>query len=128
MGIRRLQRSIAKSNYEYLKKKESLSILEQKANLFRNGITEKDLKEEFTRGYGAGWEDGRSNLYKTLIACICLVMDEKGVDRDEIINFLREVDGRVALSVDEKDESDEVIDRMGIELQFHRAIDRIEEV
>ena len=128
MGTRSIRRNIAKNQYRYLKSKESMSLVAQKAEIFRNGITEKDLADEFRKGYGAGWEDGRERLYKSVLACICLVMGEDGKDSDEIINFLRIVDNRVMVSIDEKEDIDEVFKNIGIELHFKNAVDRIERV
>ena len=128
MGVRSIRRNIAKNKYEYLKTKESMSMIDQKAEIFRNGITEKDLAEEFRKGYGAGWEDGREILYKSVLACICLVMDEDGYDDDDIINFLHMVDNRVIVSIDEKEDLDEVFEKLGVELHFKNAVDRIERV
>ena len=126
MGVRSIQRSIVKNKYSYLKSKEQMRLIDQKAEIFRNGVTEKDLAEEFKRGYGAGWSDGRDKLYKTILASICLVMDEDGYDSDDIIAFLRMVDNRVIISIDEKEDLDEVFERIGVELRFKNAVGRIE--
>lgn len=124
--LRSIRRNIVKNDYAYLKDKENMSLIAQKAEVFRNGITAKDLKEEFQKGYGAGWEDGRERLYKTVLASICLVMDDRGVGSDEIIEFLHAVDNRVIISIDESEDIDEVFDRIGVELHFNRAMDRVE--
>ena len=128
MGVRSIQRNIAKNKYEYLKNKEKMTLIEQKFDLFRNGITEKDLRSEFERGYGAGWVDGRERLYKGLIAAISMVYGDIEKDTDKVIEFLRKVDERVTLSIDEKDDIDEVLEKLGIELHFKNALNRIEEV
>lgn len=125
MGLRSIQRNIAKNKYEYLRDKEKLSLAMQKAEIFRNGITAKDLEDEFKRGYGAGWVDGRERLYKCVLASMCLVMDDDGKTDDEVIDFLHKVDERVILSIDEKEDIEEVFDRMGIELRFKNVLDRI---
>ena len=128
MGVRSIQRNIAKNKYAYLKDKEKLDIIFQKAEIFRNGITAEDLEKEFKKGYGAGWNDGREKLYKSVLACICLVMNEDGYSDDDIIDFLHMIDNRVLVSIDEKDELDEVFERLGIELRFTNAVDRIERI
>lgn len=127
MGVRSIRRNIAKNKYEYLKSKESMSMIDQKAEIFRNGITEKDLADEFRKGYGAGWSDGREKLYKEVFAAICLVMGEE-YERDDIIAFLHDVDNRTQVSIDANEDLDEVLERYGIQLNFRNALDRIEEV
>jgi len=124
---RKIQRNIAKNNYAYLKDKEKMDIVAQKAEIFRNGITADDLKREFQKGYGAGWSDGREKLYKEVFAAICLVMGEE-YDSDDIIDFLHEVDNRTQVSIDANEDLDEVLERYGIKLNFRNALDRIEEV
>ena len=127
MGVRSIRRNIAKNNYAYLKDKERMNIAAQKAEMFRNGITAQDLKEEFGKGYGAGWSDGRERLYKEVFAAICLVMGEE-YERDDIIAFLHDVDNRTQVSIDANEDLDEVLERYGIQLNFRNALDRIEEV
>lgn len=125
MGLRSIQRNIKKNNYSYLKDKEKMSVVAQKAEIFRNGITEKDLKEEFQKGYGAGWSDGRERLYKEVFAAICLVMEED-FDNDVIIDLLHAVDSRVKLSIDVNEDLDEVLERVGVELHFKNVIGGVE--
>jgi len=124
-GVRSIKRNITKNKYAYLKDKEKLSIINQKAEIFRNGITDKDLKEEFQRGYGAGWSDGRERLYKEVFAAICLVMEED-FENDVIIDLLHAIDQRVQISIDVQEDLDEVFDRIGVKLNFKNTIDRVE--
>ena len=128
MGVARsLKRNIAKNKYAYLKDMEKMDIIDQKVQIFRNGITADDLAREFKKGYGAGWSDGREQLYKEVFAAICLVMGEEK-DNDEIIDFLHDVDNRTQISIDANEDLDEVLNRYGIELHFKNAMDRIERV
>ena len=102
MSVRSIKRNIAKNKYAYLKDKEKMDILVQKAELFRNGVTETDLAREFKKGYSAGWSDGRERLYKEVFAAVCLVMGEDK-DNEEIAEFLHAVDDRIKISIDADD-------------------------
>lgn len=104
-----------------------MKILDQKADLFRNGITAQDLAKEFKRGYSAGWSDGREQLYKEVFAAICLVMGED-FENDVIVDFLHAVDNRTQVSIDANEDLDEVLNKYGIALHFKNAIDRVERV
>ena len=127
MGVRSIKRNMAKNKYAYLKDKEKLNIINQKAEIFRNGITEKDIKEEFHRGFGAGWKEGRERLYKEVFSSICLVMAEDH-SSEEIVDFLKAIDRRTQISIDANEDLDEVFERIGVQLDFKDDIDMVKEV
>ena len=127
MGVRSIKRNIAKSKYAYLKDKEWMNIIDQKAEMFRNGITAQDLKEEFNKGFGAGWRDGRERLYKEVFSAICLVMADD-YNSEDIVKFLKAVDRRTQISIDANEDLDEVFERIGVQLDFKDDIEMVKGV
>ena len=124
MSVRSIKRNIAKNKYAYLKDKEKMNLVFQKAEVFRNGITAENLKKEFQRGFSAGWTDGRERLYKEVFAAVCLVMQDTH-SMEEIADFLYAVDARTQISIDADEDLDEVLEKVGINLSFKDDTERV---
>ena len=126
---RAIARNIAKNKYAYLKDKEKMSLVLQKAEIFRNGITEVDLEKEFGKGYQAGWNDCSECVLKTTYAAVCSVLGEfYGDDEhaDEIIDFIQQVDRKVIVTIADEEAVQDVFDKYGVLLNFKNEFERVE--
>lgn len=108
-----------------------LTAEQKKAQLFKNGITAEDLKQEFKAGYEAGFQDASSTTLKTVYASVILALR-----RDPKLRFgkrrcrrvLREVDRIVLEQLSSQDAIDAAFQEVGLYLDFHDALDPIKEV
>ena len=60
-------------------------------------------------------------------ACVLELLDA-GNSREEALSFIKAVDNRVLVSIDEKEDITEVFNRTGIWLELKEDFDRIREV
>lgn len=101
----------------------------QVMSLQRNGIQEKDLDSAYKDGYENGYKYAATGFFKLMYAAIAKEMHESGKDSDEIIEFLRNVDHRVAVMFDADEEIEEVFATVGVRLNVDQnAVDRVETV
>jgi len=99
----------------------------QVMSLQRNGIQEKDLDAAYKDGYENGYTYAATGFFKLMYAAIAKELHESGNGNDEIIDFLHNVDHRVAVMFDADEEIDEVFTTVGIRLNVDKnAIDRVE--
>lgn len=94
-----------------------------------NGITVQDLDEQYKNGYEQGYKYASTSFFKVMYAAIAKELHEAGNSVEEIVNFLHQVDHRVAVMFDADEEIDEVFDLIGVRLNIYdNSIDRISEV
>ena len=101
---------------------------EQVQRLVRNGITQKDLDEEYDKGHLAGFKSGTDKALRTIYAGVVLCMLEEGNTKEEAIHFLRELDNRVITSIDAGEDIEEVFEKTGVYLMLKEDVDRVREV
>lgn len=107
---------------------KSLTKQERMDALVKNGITIKDLEQNYTDGYNAGFKDACPSTFKTIYAAICLALNEKhGFGRKRCMDVLQEVDRIVIEYLTSMEAIDEVYKRMGLYLDFDEGIERIKE-
>lgn len=107
-----------------------LTLEEREEQLFKNGITIKDLEQEFKNGFESGYEQGSHGVMETCYAAFCLALREvAGFDKNKILEVLYSADGHVARTLTSLEIRDQVLDEVGIELHFKEAFteDRITE-
>lgn len=108
-----------------------MALSEQKKleRLFQNGITAKDLEEEYHNGFNKGYSLGRDNTLKMCYAALTLALKEATqLDRDGIINILRLTDSKITYALENEELMDEVFRDLGIVMQFDAVLDsRVQE-
>lgn len=91
--------------------------------LYKNGITDKELKEEWHKGSDAG----RDFAIKTCYAAVCKAAKDVCYGTpEEIFEFLQAMDYHVCNTLSSKEAIDSVLEEMGITIRFSEPFDRIE--
>lgn len=86
------------------------------AGLYRNGITDKDLKAEFEKGANAG----RCATIKTCYAAAALAAKgDLELDRAGVNAFIKAIDDYVCNTLSSEEIIDRVLEECGIRLDFH---------
>lgn len=74
-----------------------MTLEQQKEQLFKNGITIKDLEQEFKNGFEAGFHGGSVGIMETCFASFCLALqDVCGYDKEHILPILQRADEHIA--------------------------------
>ena len=92
--------------------------------LMKNGITVKDLENEWHKGHDAG----RETAIKTCYAAVCLAAKEAfDFDPQSAYKLLCVMDDHVCNTLSSIEAIDKVLDEMGINIRFREPFDRIEQ-
>lgn len=126
MGLNRQMRR--KQEREQVREWRQKGQMGKAVSMMRNGITQKNLDDEWDSGHRVGFELGANKAIKTIYAAVVLELLDNGNSRDEALSFLKAVDSRVMVSIDEKEDITEVFDRTGIWLELKNDFDRVREV
>ena len=130
---RRKERLMQRENTEAQRRAEMIIAREKVKNakvakIEQNGITIADLEMEYEKGYSAGFNTAAEPMYRTMMAAICLALQEKhGFGKKRIKEVLAAVDEKVLYSLSSTELVDEVFDRIGLQLLFSEPFDRIQE-
>ena len=123
MRAQRHQAKPKKPEYKSMTKEERMDAL------CKNGITVKDLEQEFEKGYNAGFAEACPATFETIYAAVCLVLNEKHkFGRKRCMDVLNAIDQCVIESLTSKEAIDAVYERMGLIINFESPFDRIEEM
>jgi len=99
---------------------------ELRLKFFRNGITEKDVQKAYEQGAKEGRRFAEDFAFHTIYAAFLITMiDQHGMDADEAVDLLLEIDHQVVLCVEDTDLVDEAYKKTGIELDWTDAIERV---
>jgi hypothetical protein len=99
---------------------------ELRLKFFRNGITEKDVQKAYEDGMKEGRKFAEDFSFHAIYAAFLITMiDKHGMDADEAIDLLVEIDRQTVLCVEDSELADEAYKKTGIELNWESAIDRI---
>lgn len=101
---------------------------QRKAQLFKNGITDKDVEKAYRQGYEAGFSDASPAIVKTLYAAVILALR-----RDPKLRFGRKRCQRVLCAVDSlimeymtsQEAIDAAFDEIGLLIDFKEPFDRV---
>ena len=105
----------------------SYSKQEAMANLVKNGITPKDLEEEFNNGRRVGFQEAALPIVKGCYAGICLALHEEfGFGTERCYRALKAVDEKVTWAIGHDELVEEVLEKVGIELHLDEAVERVE--
>lgn len=99
---------------------------ELKLKFYRNGITEKDVQKAYEQGAADGRKFAEDFAFHTIYAAFLITMiDKHGMDADEAVDLLIEMDKQTVLCVEDSELVDEAYEKTGIELDWTDAIERI---
>lgn len=99
---------------------------ELRLKFFRNGITEKDVQKAYEKGAQEGRKFAEDFAFHTIYAAFLITMiDKHGMDADEAVDLLVEIDRQTVLCVEDTDLVEEAYEKTGIELSWTDAIERI---
>lgn len=115
----------------YFKNKVRLEEIRQKKaqELQRNGITVKDLEENYDKGFHEGFKKAAEPIVRGCYAGVCLALNELyGFGHKRCADVLNALDNHITMSLTTSELIDEVWERMGLKIEFKEAFDRIQEV
>lgn len=118
MANRKDRRAAQKATPAYLRKSPEAI----KRRLIQNGITAKDLEEEYQRGY----DNGAEAYIKASYAAVCLALaDLHGFGHKRCKAVLNAMDQHILYTLTSAEIIEEVWQRMGLRLVFKEAFDRV---
>ena len=97
--------------------------------LVKNGITIKDLEENYNKGYEAGFAVASGPVIKTCYAAVCLALNElHGFGMKRCKDVLNLVDEKILFSITSMETIEEVWQKIGLQIDFNEVVsDRITE-
>ena len=97
--------------------------------LVKNGITIKDLEENYNKGYEAGFSVASGPVIKTCYAAVCLALNElHGFGMKRCKDVLNLVDEKILFSLASMEAIEEVWQKIGLQIDFNEVVsDRITE-
>ena len=96
--------------------------------LAQNGITSEYADSEYQRGIKDGFRQGANRALKVVYAACVMELLDAGNSKEEALSFLKAVDNRALVSIDEKEDIEEVFNRTGVRLELKEDFDRVQEV
>jgi hypothetical protein len=105
----------------------ALTPVEQlRAQFYRNGITEADVQKAYEQGTQEGRRFAEDFAFHTIYAAFLITMiDGHGMDADEAVDLLIEIDKQTVLCVEDTDLVDEAYEKTGVQLNWEDAVERI---
>ena len=97
--------------------------------LVKNGITIKDLEENYNKGYEAGFAVASGPVIKTCYAAVCLALNElHGFGMKRCKDVLNLVDEKILFSLTSMETIEEVWQKIDLQIDFNEVVsDRITE-
>lgn len=125
MSNRAMRRQMARNNRQTL---EQMSRDAKKAALIRNGITVKDLEDNYNKGWEEGFSQGTMTTGSVVYAAIGIALhDLFGFGHKRILRTMQAVDKHVCEDISSIDTANELLEKTGIRLNFGEPFDRVEE-
>ena len=94
--------------------------------LIQNGITIKDLNNEFERGREYGFKEATLHIIKCSYAGIILALQEEfGFDEEQCFRAIQAVDNKTIWALNYSELADEVLEKTGLELNLDEPFNRI---
>lgn len=115
----------------YFRDKVRLEEIRKKkmAELQRNGITLKDLEENYDNGFREGFKKAAEPIVRGCYAGVCLALNDLyGFGHKRCADVLNALDNHITMSLTTSELIDEVWERMGLKIEFKEVFDRIKEV
>lgn len=124
---REIRRQKARENRNTLAEIRLTPEDELRLKFFRNGITEKDVQTAYEKGTEEGRKFAEDFAFHTIYAAFLITMiDKHGMDADEAVDLLIEMDHQVIVCVEDSELVDEAYEKTGVELRWEDAVGRIE--
>lgn len=97
------------------------------AGLIQNGITQKDLEDEYEKGRQAGFKQAAEPIIKCCYAGIILALhDEFGFGENRAYRAIKAVDEKIIWALNHSELCDEVLEKTGLELMLDELFDRVQ--
>jgi hypothetical protein len=116
------------SKYFQFKVREDEVRKKKQAELERNGITIKELEQNWQKGFDEGFAAASGQIVKGIYAGICLTLKQlHNFDGDMCADVLCELDNRIVTQLSSEEEIQEVWDQLNLEINFAEPFNRIQE-
>ena len=97
------------------------------AGLVQNGITPKDLEDEFQRGRETGFKEAAEPIIKSCYAGICIALhDEFGFGRNRCYRAIKAVDEKIICALNHQELVEETLEKTGLILQLDEPFERVQ--
>lgn len=97
------------------------------ARLVQNGITPKDLEEEFQRGREIGFKEEAEPIIKSCYAGICIALhDEFGFGENRCFRAIKAVDEKIIWALNHQELVEETLKKTGLTLQLDEPFERVQ--
>ena len=122
-----MARQIKRNNNKMLTKQyNGMTKDEVILSFMRNGITQKDLTENYNNGYQDGAIKEGQNIVQAIYASIVRTMIEAGNSHEEVLTFLTDVDNRFMLSFSGEEDCEQVLNDFGFRIRFRDTLERVQ--
>lgn len=123
MKAQKRQQKTPKPKYLSMTKEQCMDAL------CKNGITPKDLKSEYDKGFEAGFMAGGNPVLKTCYAAMCLALNDLyGFGHKRCLDVLRAAEEHILETLSSQEAIEEVYNRMKLKIDFKDPFDRIVEL
>ena len=96
--------------------------------LSQQGISPRDLKEEYDKGYEDGFKAAAEPIIKGCYAAVCLALKElHGFGHEQCMAVLRHIDDQLIYTMDGQELAERVLDEMGLEIVMDEPLGRVQE-
>ena len=97
------------------------------AGLVQNGITPKDLEEEFQRGREIGFKEAAEPIIKSCYAGICIALhDEFGFGESRCFRAIMAVDKKIIWALNHQELVEETLEKTGLTLNLDEPFERVQ--
>lgn len=125
-SARELRRQKQRADRKLLMEIPLTPVEQMRANFFRNGITEADVQKAYEEGTRDGRKFAEDFAFHTIYAAFLITMiDGHGMDADQAVDMLTEIDKQVVLCVEDAELVEEAYRKTGVELNWDDALERI---
>lgn len=106
-------------------RRRQAKIEQKQAQLFKNGITNKDLEAEYVRGYKAGLNDKAWNIIRAYYSATLIALhDEYGFGQERCLRALRAVETNLIKHLTNLELIEEAEKKLKIEINVEEGIER----
>ncbi len=124
------RRAKAKATPAYRRGASAEELIKQ---MSRNGITPQQYddwgREQYQKGFNEGYTQSSEETAKMVYAAFCLAAKEVfGFGRKRCFDLLVKADEHVTYHLHSKDAIEEVLQQIGLTIDFREPIDRVREV
>ena len=123
---REIRRAKARADRKALMEMPLTPVEQLRAQFYRNGITEADVQKAYEQGTQEGRKFAEDFAFHTIYAAFLITMiDKHGMDMDEAVDLLIEIDKQTVICVADTDLVEEAYEKTGVQLNWEDAVGRI---